>query len=286
MPGRHGEADNSDYRYGYQGSEKDDEIKGKGNSINYKYRMHDPRLGRFFAVDPLYKRYPHNSPYAFSENRVIDGVELEGLEYHTFHIKIDKEGNRSLLKIESHRDNTKKGYGKLGEGIAYKYTYSVGGEEFSSTVFEKNSHGIYQGSNNPEKRWEKQDGDGNYPGFYEFAPIDEIDKAAKEHDLDYDKVHAVGFSGVLDEKTIEADNEYMKKAKIVLSKQENGEKDAVTGKLITHSTSTAASNGYNFFKIMSYFKSGPKTTAKRKAKQHARNKRAYDNDQMGIGPKY
>jgi hypothetical protein len=24
--------------------------------------------------------YPHNSPYAFSENRVIDGVELEGLE--------------------------------------------------------------------------------------------------------------------------------------------------------------------------------------------------------------
>ncbi len=32
-------------------------------------------------MDPLAPDYPHNSPYAFSENRVIDGVELEGLEY-------------------------------------------------------------------------------------------------------------------------------------------------------------------------------------------------------------
>jgi len=68
------------YKYGFQGQEKDDEVKGKGNSVNYKYRMHDPRIGRFFAIDPLASKYPHNSPYAFSENRVIDGVELEGLE--------------------------------------------------------------------------------------------------------------------------------------------------------------------------------------------------------------
>jgi RHS repeat-associated protein len=70
----------SDYRYGFQGQEKDNEIKGKGNSVNYKYRMHDPRLGRFFAVDPLASSYPHNSVYAFSENRVVDAIELEGLE--------------------------------------------------------------------------------------------------------------------------------------------------------------------------------------------------------------
>ena len=68
------------YRYGFQGQELDSEIKGKGNSLNYKYRMHDPRVGRFFAVDPLAAEYPHNSVYAFSENRVIDMIELEGLE--------------------------------------------------------------------------------------------------------------------------------------------------------------------------------------------------------------
>jgi len=73
------------YRYSFQGQETDSEVKGEGNSVNYKYRMHDPRLGRFFAVDPLAGKYPHNSPYAFSENRVIDGVELEGLEVFIIH---------------------------------------------------------------------------------------------------------------------------------------------------------------------------------------------------------
>ncbi len=56
-------------------------MKGEGNSVNFKYRMHDPRLGRFFAVDPLAEKYPHNSTYVFSENRLIDGIELEGLEF-------------------------------------------------------------------------------------------------------------------------------------------------------------------------------------------------------------
>ena len=70
------------YRYGFQNQEKDDEIKGEGNSINYCYRMHDPRLGRFLSVDPLSPKYPYNSTYAFSENRLIDGVELEGLEFY------------------------------------------------------------------------------------------------------------------------------------------------------------------------------------------------------------
>jgi len=68
-------------RFGFQGQERDDEVKGVGASINYKYRMHDSRLGRFFVIDPLQKKYSYNSTYAFSENRLTDGVELEGLEF-------------------------------------------------------------------------------------------------------------------------------------------------------------------------------------------------------------
>jgi RHS repeat-associated protein len=81
------------YRFGFQNQEKDDEIKGEGNSINYTFRMHDPRLGRFFAVDPLAPKYPYNSSYAFSENRLIDGVELEGREV----LLIGKQSSAGLI---------------------------------------------------------------------------------------------------------------------------------------------------------------------------------------------
>lgn len=85
MQGRQGQKKISNYRYAFQGQEKDDGIKGAGNSYNYTYRMHDSRLGRFFAVDPLERRYPFNSTYAFSENRMVDAVELEGLEKKKSH---------------------------------------------------------------------------------------------------------------------------------------------------------------------------------------------------------
>ena len=44
-------------------------------------------------MDPLAKKYPWNSSYAFSENRVIDGVELEGLEWKSKHKWYDQITN-------------------------------------------------------------------------------------------------------------------------------------------------------------------------------------------------
>ena len=82
------------YRFGFQGQEGDDEINGDGNSYAFKYRIHDPRLGRFLSIDPLYQSYPWNSPYAFSENSVIAFIELEGLEKYSIH-------TRSFIAAES-----------------------------------------------------------------------------------------------------------------------------------------------------------------------------------------
>lgn len=79
LPGRH--ENTSDYRYGFNGMEKDDELKGEGNSYDLNFRMLDPRINRFFAVDPLAGDYVWNSPYALAENRLIDGKDLEGLEW-------------------------------------------------------------------------------------------------------------------------------------------------------------------------------------------------------------
>jgi RHS repeat-associated protein len=100
LPNRHGSVDSDSYRYGFQGQERDDEVKGEGNSYNYTFRMHDPRLVRFFSVDPLSIQYSYNSPYAFSENILIAANELEGLEKTgPFAYKI-QEGD-SFIKIEN-----------------------------------------------------------------------------------------------------------------------------------------------------------------------------------------
>ena len=52
LPNRHGSSDS--YRYGFQGQEKDDEVKGEGNSIFTEYRNYDPRIGRWQSQDPIF----------------------------------------------------------------------------------------------------------------------------------------------------------------------------------------------------------------------------------------
>ncbi len=113
----------SDYRYGFQNQEKDDELKGEGNSVNFKYRMHDPRLGRFFAVDPLSWKYFYNSPYAFSENRLIDGIELEGLEVRSIHLDIRGAVERNALGVTG---SVSAGLMFDGSGLAFFVTPGAG----------------------------------------------------------------------------------------------------------------------------------------------------------------
>ncbi|WP_118976580.1 DUF6443 domain-containing protein [Taibaiella koreensis] len=50
------------------------------NMYSFKYREHDPQIGRFWQIDPLADKYEFNSTYAFSENKVVNAIELEGLE--------------------------------------------------------------------------------------------------------------------------------------------------------------------------------------------------------------
>ena len=122
-PGRH--ASDESYRYGFQGQEKDDELKGEGNSLNYTFRMHDSRLGKFLSLDPLSASYPHNSPYAFAENRVIDGIELEGAEYlDTDECRIRIAFGMTVLNYKTISNPTANKFNKnskLGSFVDYGY---------------------------------------------------------------------------------------------------------------------------------------------------------------------
>jgi RHS repeat-associated protein len=68
------------YRYAFSGQEKNDEMIGDGNYLDFLYRGYDPRLGRFFSVDPLTSEYPELTPYQFASNNPIGNFEIEGLE--------------------------------------------------------------------------------------------------------------------------------------------------------------------------------------------------------------
>jgi len=70
----------SAYRFGFNGKEADTEWHTDVN-YDYGFRIYDPRISRFLSVDPLTKDYPSWSPYPFAMNRVIDGIDLDGLEW-------------------------------------------------------------------------------------------------------------------------------------------------------------------------------------------------------------
>ena len=64
-------ASSSNYRYGFNGMEKDDEIKGNNLSYDFGARMLDPRVGRFLSLDEYSKVFPYESNYVFTSNNPI-----------------------------------------------------------------------------------------------------------------------------------------------------------------------------------------------------------------------
>ena len=64
------------FQLNYQ--ERQDELGLNWDS--FKYRKYDYAIGRFMSVDPLAEKYPYNATYAFQENKIGLGRELEGKE--------------------------------------------------------------------------------------------------------------------------------------------------------------------------------------------------------------
>lgn len=57
------------YRFGFNGKENDDELKGEGNSLDFGAWIYDSRLGRWLSLDPQAEKYPNKSAYcSFANN--------------------------------------------------------------------------------------------------------------------------------------------------------------------------------------------------------------------------
>jgi RHS repeat-associated protein len=79
MPARKYSASNL-YRYGFNGKENDNDVKGEGNQIDYGKRVYDSRIGRFLSTDPLTSQFPYYTPYQYAGNKPIWAMDLDGAE--------------------------------------------------------------------------------------------------------------------------------------------------------------------------------------------------------------
>lgn len=111
-----------DYRYGFNGMEMDNEVKGQGNSYTTEFRQYDPRVGRWLSLDPLMADYPWHSAYVAFDNNPIYYADPTGLySEERANKKADRINNSSKARkygfsaqvVYGGKEN---GYGVLSSG--------------------------------------------------------------------------------------------------------------------------------------------------------------------------
>ena len=84
------------YCYGYQSSEKDNEIYGEGNTYTTYFRELDVRVCRWFAIDPKTSATPWESPYVSMGDNPIWYSDPMGLEVINGHKREKDNAKRKL----------------------------------------------------------------------------------------------------------------------------------------------------------------------------------------------
>jgi len=211
-------------KYKFLGQERQEELGLNWDS--FKWRNYMPDIGRFFNPDPLSEQYSYQSHYNFSENRVIDGRELEGLEY----VSVHHYANGAVAKTEYYKmsnsqikslGGTPAGihnsvpYGAGGKGIAHYY-YNDAGDR-TSTHWEQRQtggtsdfayHGLYSGPGSIT--YDGFNGSENYN--FDAQPIDYADAIAKRHDMDYAAAAGENYAGYLEDvRTLQADRDMVQR---------------------------------------------------------------------------
>lgn len=118
MPGRSFSAA-SQYRYGFNGKENDNEVKGQGNQLDFGARIYDPRLGRFQSSDFFAALKPGICGYNFASDNPI--------------CRIDPDGNFDVDPKASKRE--KKALNSIGnEYSKYLNGLEVGSQELNALL--------------------------------------------------------------------------------------------------------------------------------------------------------
>jgi len=68
----------SEYRYGFNGKEQDDEVSGNGNAQDFVARIYNSRLGRWLGIDQASELFAAESPYLFAGCNPIFFIDNNG----------------------------------------------------------------------------------------------------------------------------------------------------------------------------------------------------------------
>ncbi len=76
QPGRSWEG--GEWRFGFNGKERDDEWSGEGNVYDYGARLYDSRLGRWMSVDRCSSEDPSTGPYVYGICSPLNVIDPDG----------------------------------------------------------------------------------------------------------------------------------------------------------------------------------------------------------------
>jgi RHS repeat-associated protein len=117
------------YRYAFNGKEDDPETGYQ----DYGMRQYDPRLCRFFSVDPIADQYPELTPYQFASNTPIQAIDLDGLEALTqsHRVFINEIGFKLFRAYRSEYAEAKN---RETNSIVHKKAWSIKGSLFALSL--------------------------------------------------------------------------------------------------------------------------------------------------------
>ena len=230
----------------------------KFNLINMNARLYDPWASRFLSPDPYVQipdftqslnRYSYclNNPlkyvdqngevwlysescgrtyYLFDED-INDNNDLRNKYGREANLNILDDSGYYLILLRNKNNDILGNVGLTGNGCIYLNgqqvvdvnignvyfsnlkTYTFGNNVEAWNLFFRT---FYVGPNNPQ--FNKSD-------TYVLPPINELDEAAYQHDMDYDHLHVRGLCGVMSLKTLKADWNLTKRSFVAVHNYKN-----------------------------------------------------------------
>jgi len=111
--------------------EKDDEVKGRGNSYDFGARMYDARVGRWLSVDAIINTKANLSSYQAFRNNPIIYIDPDGNDEYLRHKVIDQRTGTTIVYVPKDSKISEK---VMTDGTGSKDVHSNNYYDFETTI--------------------------------------------------------------------------------------------------------------------------------------------------------